>query len=161
MANCRKSTICWTKYYISDIFEQKSCIQSKNQSHGWLIQSETCLQNWQNYFFKMYLLPEFLRYNNNLWLQLTGKNVSRSSECVLVKFLNLASVSPKKRYFNLIWGDSITMFLLPGFKSCTFELTWMWSWWVRADQLRKFCLSFHSQFFINRVLIFQKSRNFN
>ena len=52
MANCCKSTNRLTKYNLSDIFEQKYCIQKKIESDGWLVQSETSLQNWQNNFSK-------------------------------------------------------------------------------------------------------------
>ena len=31
MANCRKSTNRWTKYYLYDIFKQKSCILKKSK----------------------------------------------------------------------------------------------------------------------------------
>jgi hypothetical protein len=43
----------------------------------------------------MYLLPEFSRFNNDSCFKLTGQNVSRPPRCVLEKFFDLASESPK------------------------------------------------------------------
>jgi hypothetical protein len=37
MANCRKSTNCLTKYYLSDIFEENLVPYEKNESDGWLL----------------------------------------------------------------------------------------------------------------------------
>ena len=47
-------------------------------------------KNWRNSFLKMYFLPEFSRYNNDLWLKLTGQNAGKSFRSVLKTFLDLA-----------------------------------------------------------------------
>jgi hypothetical protein len=49
-----------------NIFEQKFCILKKIECDRWLVQSNTSLQNWRDYFLKMYFLPKFSKYNNDL-----------------------------------------------------------------------------------------------
>ena len=70
----------------------------------------------------MYLLPEFLGYNNDLWLKLTGQNVSKTPSWVFSKILEFALSITKKLYFDPCLGVSIKMYLLPGFISHTYEI---------------------------------------
>ena len=67
-------------------------------------------------FFKMYHLPEFLRYKNDLLVKLTGQNVDRSYQSVFKQILGFGFSIIKKKYFDPISGVSI-----PGFESHIFE----------------------------------------
>jgi hypothetical protein len=108
----------------------------------------------------MYLLPGFFRYNNDLCLKLTGQNVGSSFRSCLEFFLFGFRIT-KKQYFDPILGVSIKMYLLPGFQSYTFE-TYM-NVQLNSPFRSVLCVlaKFLSQFSKNRVLIYQKSRNFN
>ena len=69
----------------------------------------------------MYLLPEFLGYNNDLGLKLTEQNMSKKLSWVISKILEFGLSITKKKYFDPCLGVSIKMYLLPGFKNHILE----------------------------------------
>jgi hypothetical protein len=65
---------------------------------------------------KLFKKNTFSRYNNDLRLKLTGKNVRRSPRRVLGTFNLFGLCIIKNTYFDPILGVSIKMYLFPGFE---------------------------------------------
>jgi hypothetical protein len=74
--------IIWTKILHPKKAKVTDCCQIRSVQHA------TCLQNWQNCFFKMYFLPWYKSYTFETYINVQLKSPCRSVLEVLSKFLS-------------------------------------------------------------------------
>ena len=112
-------------------------------------------------FFQNVSPPWVFRVQQWFMTQINRTEREQNTKLSFLKILEFALSITKKLYFDPCLGVSIKMYLLPGFKSHTFETQ------INV-QLKSPCKTpswvlskFLTRFSVNRVLNFQKSRNFN